>query len=117
MRVNLSRMSNSVATFSDLGLRDAGFGVLALVSAALLIPAQLVSMIAFDSTGLDTVTPDLVFMAVLPALAVTLLPALVAHRLYTRDMTLASTGGILVLYTLIAAYLIQFYGMCGGPSC
>lgn len=98
-------------------LRDVGFGVLILIFTALIIPVQLGTMILFDSMGLDTVAPDIVFMALLPAIILTFVPAVVAHGIYARDRALLGAGGLFLTYTIIAAYMMGFYGMCGGPTC
>ena len=101
----------------DLALRDVGFGVLAVVATVLVVPVQLASMIAFDSTGLDTVAPDFVFMGLVPALAVAVVPGAMAYWLYGRGRALVVVGGLFVAYSALATYLIRFYGVCGGPAC
>lgn len=109
-------MSLQSPTLASLDLHDAGFALAWLLALVLLIPVQLTSMILFDSTGLDTVAPDLVFMAVVPAVVLALLPALVARRLYTRRTTRATAAVAVAAFALVAAYTMGFYGMCG-PGC
>lgn len=101
----------------ELALRDVGFAALALAVAALVVPVQLASMIVFDSTGLDTVVPDVVFMGIVPALVVVLVPGTIAYRLYGRMRALVVAGGLLLAYSALGTYLMGFYGVCGGPTC
>lgn len=104
-------------TLSDLGLGDLGFALAALLALVLLVPTQLASMILFDSTGLDVLVPDVVFMVVVPAAAVALVPSLAAHRLYARRTARTTAAVAFVAAAIVAAYTMQFYGMCGGPGC
>lgn len=101
----------------DLGPRDVGVVVLALVSLAFVLPVQLGSMIVFDSTGLDVVAPDFVFMVAVPALAVTAPVLVVARRRYGRRTALAVVTTEFLAGAALAAYLVRFYGVCGGPGC
>lgn len=104
-------------TRSDLDLEDLGFVLAALLALVLLVPAQLASIILFDSTGLDVLAPDMVFVAVVPALAVAAFPTLVARRLYSGRTTRATAAVAFAASALLATYAGQFYGMCGGPGC
>lgn len=101
----------------DLTAGDVGFAVLVLFAVALLLPAQIGSMILFDSTGLDTLVPDLVFMAVVPAVAIAAVVGLATWWRYTTRTGLWIGTGAFLLCSLVAAYLAQFYGLCGGPGC
>lgn len=96
--------------------RDAGFVLTCLLCLVLLIPAQLASMIVFDSTGLDTLAPGFVFMAIVPAFILTLFPTLVAWRLYTLGATRATAAGAFAVFAIVATYTTQFYRLCG-PGC
>ena len=97
-------------------LQDVAFAVAWLLSVVLLLPTQLASMILFDSTGLDVPTPDLAFMAVVPALALALLPTFAAHHIYTRRITFATGAVAFATFVLVAAYTMHFFGTCG-PGC
>lgn len=109
-------MSRQPPPVPDLDRRDLGFLVAWLLALALLVPAQLASLILFDSTGLDVFTPDLVFTAVVPALALASLPTVVARRFYPRRTVLATVVVSSAVFALLAAYAMGFYGMCG-PGC
>ncbi|WP_247001767.1 hypothetical protein [Halosolutus gelatinilyticus] len=109
-------MSSQHSFIDDVGLRDTGFALAWLLALVFLIPIQLASMIGFDETGLDTLSPDFVFMAVVPALILTLFPTLVARHLYTRGTTRIIAIVAFVVFTAVAAYTSQFYGLCG-PNC
>ena len=95
---------------------DLPYALAWLLSVLLLIPTQLASLILFDSTGLDVPTPYPVFMAVVPAIALALLPTLAARYLYTRRSTRITAAVAFVAFALAAAYTMQFYGTCG-PGC
>jgi uncharacterized membrane protein len=96
--------------------RDVVLAVTWLLAFALLIPVQLGSMVLFDSTGFDTLTPDFVFMAVVPSLVLTLIPALAVRRLYTRKTARIIVAVAFLVYGATGAYTAQFYGVCG-PNC
>lgn len=66
--------------------------------------------------GLDTVVPDVVFTALVPAVAMTMLPARIALRRYSRERALFLVGGTFLAYLAVAVSLIQFYAICG-PGC
>lgn len=101
----------------DLTAGDVGFAVFVLLVIALLLPVQIGSMILFDTTGLDTQVPDVVFMALVPAAAIAALIGLPAWWRYSKRTALAIGSGVFVVCTLVATYLAQFYGVCGGPGC
>ncbi|HKJ58219.1 MAG TPA: hypothetical protein VKA37_03245 [Halobacteriales archaeon] len=103
-------------TLTGLELVDLGIVLTALLALVLLVPTQLGSLILFDSTGLDVLVPDVVFMTVVPALAVALLPTVAARRLYPPRATRAVATIAFVAAAIVAAYTSQFYGMCG-PGC
>lgn len=97
--------------------RDVGFGVVCLLSVSLILPVQLVSMIVFDSTGLDVFFPPLVFMSLVPALVLSSIPALLAYRQYGANAARLTLAFVFLVAALAGAYLVQFYGLCGGPGC
>lgn len=97
----------------EFNLQDAGFSLAWILALVLLLPVQLASIIVFDSTGLDTIVPDLVFTVVVPAVVLTVAPTGIASRLYTPRATHATAAVAFVAFALIAAYTVQFYGMCG----
>lgn len=109
-------MSSQQSFIKNIELRDSGFALVWFLALVLLIPIQLASMIGFDETGLDTLAPSFVFMAIVPALILTLFPTLVARRLYTSRTTRTTAIVAFVIFTAIAAYTTQFYGVCG-PNC
>lgn len=109
-------MKSQQSFIDDIGLRDTGFVLAWILALVLLIPIQLASMIGFDEMGLDTLTPDFVFMAVVPALILTAFPTLVARRLYARRTTRLIAVVAFVVFTAVNAYTTQFYGLCG-PNC
>ena len=100
----------------DLGLRDLGFGLLSLISIALTIFAQFLWMVLFDSTGLDVYAPALLFMHVLPALTLALLPAVAAWYLYTQKTSLIAGGVVFGVSALVSLFTVQAFMMCG-PGC
>ena len=95
---------------------DLPYALAWLLALVLLVPTQLASLILFDSTGLDVATPDLVFMAVVPAVALALLPTLVARRRHARRSTRITAVVAFAAFALVAAYTTQFFGTCG-PGC
>jgi len=100
----------------DVGLPDVAFGVLTLVSIALAVVAQLLWILAFDMTGLDTFAPDPVFTVVGPALSVALVPAAVAAVRYSRRTAAAVGVGVLAAALAVAAFTVRLYALCG-PGC
>lgn len=105
------------ASEHSLSAGDVVFAVFSLLVVGLVLPAQLASLIAFDSTGIDTLVPDLVFMTLVPAAAIATLIGLPAWWRYSARTALAITTAAFVFCSLVAAYLTRFYGMCGGPGC
>lgn len=104
-------------SLSNFTLEDAAYALAWLLAFALVLPVQLLSMILFDSTGLDVLVPPFGFMVVVPALVAALLPTLLARLFYTPKTTRLSAGVAFVACAAIAWQLLQFYGMCGGPGC
>jgi hypothetical protein len=100
----------------NMGIRDLGLGLLGLVSVALTLIAQFASMVLFDSTGLDAYAPDLLFMHVLPALVVALVPAVAARYLYTQKASLVAGGVVFVVSAVASTFTVQFFMLCG-PGC
>lgn len=99
-----------------LELQDVGFALTWGLTLVLLIPVQLVSMIVFDSTGLDALSPVGVFMILVPTLLLAVLPTLVAGRLYSQRTALVTAGVAVVVFALVTAYTMGLYGVCG-PTC
>ncbi len=97
--------------------QDVAFVVSVGVAIAFLIPVQLASMILFDSTGLDASFPDFVFMVLLPGVTTGLIPTITALRLYRRDRVAAIAVASFLGLIALAAYLVQYYGVCSGPTC
>ena len=96
---------------------DLPYALAWLLAVALLVPVQLASLILFDSTGLDVHTPYPVFMAVVPALALAVLPTAVAHRKYGPRGTRVTAAVSFAAFALLTVYTMDFYGTCGGPGC
>ena len=101
---------------SNLGVRDLGFGLLCLVSVALTLIAQFVWMIIFNSWGLDVYVPALLFMHVLPALTLAIIPAVAARYLYAQTASLITGGVVFVACAIVSTVTISFFRMCG-PRC
>lgn len=110
-------MPASDVSFPEVGQSDIIFGVVAIVCIALIIPVQVISMITFDSTALDTIVTPVVFMGVIPAGVIALIPAVLGLRRYSRTTALGWSAGLFLAYLFLAVYLMQFYGACGGPPC
>ena len=98
---------------NNLGIRDLSFGLLILVSVALTLVAQFVWMVSFDSMGLDVYVPDLLFMHVLPALTLALIPAVAARYLYAQKAALITGGAAFVASAIVSMFTIQFFMVCG----
>lgn len=109
-------MSTGNPSNFDLGLADAAFGVLVVVSLALTVVAQLAWILAFDMTGLDALVPDPVFTVVGPALLVALVPTAVAAARYSRRTAAAVGAAIVAAAIVVAAYTVRLYALCG-PGC
>lgn len=92
-----------------IGARDVGLGLLSLVSAALTVVAQVAWMIAFDASGLDAYTPYPLFMHVLPALTVALVPAVAARHYYTLKTALLAGGAVLVASAVLSTFTLRLF--------
>ena len=97
----------------DVGIRDVGFGIVVVAAVALTLVAQLLSMIVFDSTGLDVYAPDAVFMNIVPALVLALVPAVVASRLYGRRGGIAAGAVVFATVLAVSTYTADFFALCG----
>jgi hypothetical protein len=89
--------------------QDVGFFFLCLVSVGLILVGQLLSFGVFDSTGLDTRVPDVVIYAIVPAVFVTIVPAAVAARQYTRQRAVVTTGIVFVTALAAAFVAVEFW--------
>ncbi|AGB31788.1 hypothetical protein C488_15072 [Natrinema pellirubrum DSM 15624] len=105
-----------MAANSSIGVRDLGFGLLSLVSVALTLIAQFVWMVIFDSSGLDVYAPDLLFMHILPAFTLALIPTVAAQYLYTQKWSLITGGVVFVASAIVSTFTIQFFILCS-PGC
>lgn len=93
----------------NLGFRDVGFGLLSLVSIALTLIAQLMWMVLFDITGLDVYVPDMLFMHLLPALTLALIPAVAARSLYTQKAALITGEIVFIASIVVSLFTIQAF--------
>lgn len=109
-------MSAHSTSRRNIGVRDFGLGLLSLLSVALTLIAQFVWMMIFDSSGLDVYAPDMLFMHILPALMVALIPAVAARYLYTQKASFITGGIVFVASAILSTFTIQFFMMCG-PGC
>ncbi|OLZ39284.1 hypothetical protein A6E15_17965 [Natrinema saccharevitans] len=105
-----------MAANSSIGVRDLRFGLLSLVAVALTLIAQFVWMVIIDSSGLDVYAPDLLFMHILPAFTLALIPTVAAHYLYTQKWSLITGGVVFVASAIVSTFTIQFFMLCG-PGC
>lgn len=103
-------------TIRNIGVRDLGLGLLSLVSIAITLIAQLAWMVIFDFSGLDVYAPDFLFMHILPALTLALIPAIAARYLYTQKASLITGGVVFVASAIVSTFTIQFFTLCG-PGC
>jgi hypothetical protein len=91
-----------------LGLRDAGFVLLCLVSVFAVLLGQLVSLVVFDTSGLDRFVPSVLIYTVVPALLVTLLPTATATRLYARRTVVSVAVAVFVAALSASLFTINF---------
>lgn len=96
--------------------RRVGLAAACVLALFLILPVQLATIIAFDETGLDAAVPDLVFVAIVPALVVATVPAYVAYRLYSARAGRTTLAAVFLATALLATYLQGIYGLCG-PGC
>lgn len=103
---------------SGIGLRDVGFGIACLASVAFTLLAQLAWIIAFDASGLDAYAPDALFVTVLPALTVALVPAGIARKLYDENVPLVAGALVFAASAALSVLTIRAFMLCGGaPGC
>lgn len=96
-----------MATFSEkpaISFKDAGFGLLCVVSVAAILLVQFVSLVVFDTTGLDQYIPGAVLYSLVPAVVVTAIPAIVAARRYDRRRSRVITA-VVFLAAILASVL------------
>ncbi|GAA0727552.1 hypothetical protein J2744_002637 [Halorubrum trapanicum] len=89
----------------NVGLRDVGFSLLCIVSVAAILPVQFVSLIVFDTIGLDQFIPSTVIYTVVPAVVVTAIPAIVAARQYNRRGSQVITA-VVFIAAILASILV-----------
>lgn len=92
------------SSLQDVQLRDVGFAVVSIASVAGIFVGQVVTLAVLDTTGLDTVIPGLAIYTVIPALLLTIVPALIALKLYGQQRALKYSVGIFAA-TLTASLL------------
>ncbi|MWG35927.1 hypothetical protein [Halomarina oriensis] len=97
------------STRSGIGVPDVAFGLLCVVSVAATLLGQFVSLVVFDSTGLDQYVPSVVIYSLAPALLMTVLPAAVAARRYDRRRALAATVGVFVAALAVSFVTMGFF--------
>ncbi|MFC7216165.1 hypothetical protein ACFQO4_19055 [Saliphagus sp. GCM10025334] len=93
-------------------VRDVGFGLLCVVSIAAILFGQFVSLVVFDTTGLDQYVPSVVIYSVVPAVLMTALPASVAVRQYDRQRALGITVGVFTA-AVVASFLTTGFFVIG----
>ena len=84
------------STTVDIHIREAGYGLLCILSILAVPIGQGVSIIAFDTTGVDQYVPGWAIYLLGPALLVTALPAVLGTRLYGSRRALWSAAGVFV---------------------
>lgn len=94
----------TVSKTTGIDLREVGFGFLCVVSVTAILLAQFVSLIVFDTTGLDQYVPSVVIFSVVPAVVVTVTPALLAVRQYGRQRAKWITAGVFIA-AIVASFL------------
>ena len=92
-----------------MGLRDVGFALLCIVSVAAVLIGQFVSLVAFDSTGLDVYVPSPIIYSVVPAVLVTAIPAVVAVRQYARQRALVIAAGVFTAAIVVSFLMMNFW--------
>ncbi|GAA0538721.1 hypothetical protein GCM10008994_12360 [Halorubrum ejinorense] len=88
------------------------FGLLCVVAVAAILLGQVVSLIAFDATGVDRFVPGVVIYAVAPAALMTALPATVAVRRYGRQRAAVITAGVFTA-AITASFLTRGFFLIG----
>lgn len=89
--------------------RDAGFALLCLLSVAAIPLGQLASLIAFDTTGFDQYIPGILIYTVFPALLLTVVPVLVAVRLYPRNRAVLYAAAVFVASVAVSLVTVNFF--------
>lgn len=89
--------------------RDAGFGLLCIVSVAAILLGQFVSLVVFDTTGLDQYVPSVVIYSVVPAVLMTAIPAIVAVRQYDRQRAIGITAGVFTAAIVASLLMTGFF--------
>lgn len=89
---------------SAIRLGDVGFGLLCVVSVAAILLGQFISLIVFDTTGLDQYVPSVMLYSVVPAVVVTVIPAIVAFHRYDSQRALVLTTGVFTA-GIVASFL------------
>lgn len=97
---------------SAISFRDVGFGLLCVVSVAAILLAQFISLVVFDTTGLDQYVPGAVIYSVVPAVVVTAVPAIVAALRYDRQRALVITAGVFIA-AIVASFLTTGFFVIG----
>lgn len=93
-------------------VRDVSFGLLCVVSVAAILLGQFVSLVVFDTTGLDQYVPSVVIYSVVAAVLMTALPAFVAVRQYDRQRSLGITAGVFTA-AVVASFLTTGFFVIG----
>lgn len=91
---------------AGITLADLAVGLLCVVSVTAILLGQFVSLVVFDTTGLDQYVPGPVIYSVVPAALLTAVPAVVAVHRYDRQRALALSAGVFV-----AALAASFFTM------
>ena len=99
----------------EFEFRDAGYVLAWILGFALVVPVQTASMILFDMTGLDAAVPDLVFLLLVPAAVLALLPTLAARSAYCGKATGITAGVAFVAFALANDYVAPLWTTCGAP--
>lgn len=97
------------STHAGVGVPDVAFGLLCIVSVAAVLLGQVVSLVVFDSTGLDEYVPSVVIYSSVPAALMTLLPAAVAARRYGRRRALVVAAVVFVAASVASLLTSGFF--------
>ena len=94
---------------TGIELADVAFGLLCVVSVAAILLGQFVSLVVFDTKGLDQYVPGLVIYSVVPAVLLTAVPAVVAARRYDRQRALMFTAGVFIAAIVASFATVSFF--------
>jgi len=97
----------------DMGMRDVGFSLLCVVSVAATLVVQFVSLIVFDTTGIDQYVPGAVLYSLVPAVVVTAIPAIVAARRYDRRRSQVITAVVFIAAIVASALMWSGFFVIG----